>query len=557
MRSVKTRTNDVISARPNWTSPVTETHEFRTTITTSRDGSEQRAALRQTPRLRVEFSADQFDYSARRLMIDASRFPTDSTFVLPSRTRKVTLDGDHGAGVLMLHFSGDTPWWLAEGQRLVVETDTQEEALAVTLVGAGEIIIAEATTFDLTDGAAIYLAYDARFAAKTTQRSQVSSHRGGPLSFEVDPGSVPEVLPTHEVLASHEGYAVFLEKPDWRKVPATQIHDLREMIDPGYGRVEATAHPADRTLRETLTFTEITQASVDALLGFFTRCRGQQACFWLPSGRDDLELASQSDAATSTLLVDGLDVSLLFGSRVHTTVMVTWPDGRMQLNRIDGMALAGANTLLTVRDEWARDVTSAERIEWAFLARFATDNFETKWLTDSVAEMSLPFHILANTFIDQPVTGRKLNTDPPGSGTSQSYADPETWTEFNVALEGIPPRAVAEGKVTCSAYWEGEMRDQGGTVSMTLQLSVAFFADGEVEAVSPDGGIAQNVNFIKIRPAGETAWHTAELPPLTVALTATSIRFRYYRSFPCDDVFQYCTVTSPDWGFEAEKGLCL
>ncbi|MEP2533548.1 hypothetical protein [Shimia sp.] len=561
MQSVKTRTQDIISARPNWSQPVTETHEFRTVISTSRDGTEQRAALRQTPRMAVDFHADAVGDRARRSAADALRFPAGSTFHLPIRWRNVRLDGVHGAGASELLFAGDTPWWLVGGVQVYLENDTSEEVIDVLSVTPGAITLSGATSGDYADGVKVSLAYVARFPKKHTAQSSVAAHRSGSLAFEVDPASGPDVVPQHTIDGHHEGYPVLLTSPDWRSGLRSEVDDLREVLDHGQGRIDVQPHPADRDVRETLAFLELTRESVDALAGFFYRQRGQQRPFWLPSHLSDMDLAADALTGTTTLVLLGEDLALYEDSRVYRTIFARWPDGAVQMNRVDGYAVdQDGDTVLTLREEWKRDVDVSVRLQWGLLCRFATDTLEVAWQSDTAAEISLPVRVLTCDWVDWPMEEVKSPlVDPVGGGVTQPWTD-GSYTGFDVLLDLIPAAAVDANLVTAEAeiqmvfdpaYWDNHI------ASVNI-LDVKFLDEFEGQLTSPDGS-SGNSNTVNHSQGDPYEVHTLSQEPFRTPAGCRHIRFRIYVSEKTQfsEVTSNCKVVSPSWGPETDKGVLL
>ena len=92
-----------------------------------------------------------------------------------------------------------------------------------------------------------------------------------------------------------------------------------------------------------------------------------------------------------------------------TTLVVRWPDGRYQFNRILGWATdiigSDAGSRLTMEDEWERDVTSATRVEWGFFVRFASDRLDIEWETSEIGTTDIPFEVMPNAWVNEPRVG--------------------------------------------------------------------------------------------------------------------------------------------------------
>lgn len=554
LHSAKARTGRIVSPRPNWAEAVVEEYAFSTEIFTSRDGTEQRNAARLLPRVTVEYTSDQTGQRALRLTTDAKRQMDGDFFIVPIRWRTVTLDSSLSASDTTISVT-EVPWWLAEGGYMVLESDTATEAVEITDITGTTITIAGGLTNDFAVTDLVMLGLEGRLQAENNMRAALNIHKRAPLRFDVEPGTWDVTPPPGNVSMAHEGYPVMIKKPNWTDVVSFDTMDMREVVDNGKG-VPDVQWPVDFLgVTQSWNFTAMTQDDVDELIGFFNYVRGRQKPFWVPSQLHELDVAQT--ATGKSVIVEGQDVIEMDGDPLHGVLCVRWDDGCVQFNRIDGFALTGDNTAITVRDTWERDITPGTQLSWGYFARMATDILRVEWVTDQAANVKWAIKPLPADWIDT------LDPNPPeiefiGYYGSQvkPWTDQSSWP-FGIIdpdAVGIPPGLHKRELVTTSATFTCHI-PATGTETGTVTLRIYFF-DSSGDEIDPS---TQRQDVVSFNRNGGTINVTASVSPWTIPASCAEVRYRATVTRGFEDGVGIATTSHKQWGLilDMENEKCL
>jgi hypothetical protein len=572
MKTVKAEIGDILSPVPNWSGPVTERLEFRTSIIESRNGREQREAIRQRPRVSYDFRADQLDRRVNHLWAELHDFPTgigEGLSVFPLVWRYVTLTTTHTIGLQVLTVDESDRWWLQDGARIVIDNGEAMEAHTVASVGSGTISIEDPTTIALAAGNRVYAAFDARLKDEQTLDYSTSRHAAIALQVEGDPGTLDDWPDTISVPV-HEGYPAFIETPNWRKKVSARITDNRDVIDFGYGRVQARRNKDFATVQQTMGFTFLDPAKADRVMAFFNHAKGRRGYFWMPTQTHDFALAATAAVDTDQLVVVGEHYSIFEDSDAFNTVMVKWPDGAIQFNRITALSTGSGATTLTFYDTWEREVTSACMICWAFWARFFNDTMETSWLSSGKGESTLSFKSVPN--IELATEGGPVYCKPMvwKNKVNPSFDDAsDDWVQIPFAYGGLSLHAVdrAIGRLSWSVSGGFKYRPPfdtdpgyGGNTNGwndgdQVRVSVKFYRENGTEVAHVSG---DSPNF-NINPAGQGPWSfsgSGEIPfgaryARVVYTSVNALGFFFGGWVDC--IGTVCVTTTYPWGLDYQE----
>lgn len=375
---------------PNWRSPVEVTQEFRTDITTSRRGQEQRRSLRSTPRKTVKYSLMVARDDLRAFGRTVAR-EQNASVALPDPVRKTYITDLWSAHPKRADVPLPLPPWLAAGQTVIVDSGDQRSEMVVDTVSPlGEVYFTENVSewflhatirlglVGLLDGAL-------RSVMPTSAVTEVS------VTFSVDPGT-EVVVGNDEVYDILAGREVFTRRFNWANgLDLTHQWDT-EQVDFGHGRRQ-TYRPIDfsTTLRKA-TFVQQGPQDVYALESFFWRNRGQRGEFYVPSGLNDLPLAAVTLEGSANLTVIGTETYDTFhNNSVYRAISIHMDDGRRIYRRVVGMFVSGSDTVLQCDRSFLTDIDPERviRVSWLLVYRLASDQFTQQWLTDGVAQTSL------------------------------------------------------------------------------------------------------------------------------------------------------------------------
>lgn len=378
---------------PDWRSGFNVRRSFWTDIVTSRNNTEQRRALRNSPRFGLDYRATVKGSElseANRWLRAWQNKPT----VIPDFARWARLTGASIVGASTLTVS-PLPAWAAEGQRLVLCGDVMEEVLVDSVAGT-TINLVEPLANAWAIGAVLRPTFFGLLAAKTSSSRLTPGAAEISVDFEAYPGGSPPRAAgaAWATLGTRE---VFTLDPDYHSSPSVSYVWPVEQVDAKRGRT-AQFRPidrAERTLEADISGLDVTTAT--QLEQFFDRMRGRRGAFYVPTGEKDFSLAATAGSGTATFLHSGLDIADDFGSinyaNIETAIAVFLTNGTRIYRRITDIAASGGNSLITVSATWGTALTTANvaRISWMPIYRFASDDFTTSWQTPLSARARVSF----------------------------------------------------------------------------------------------------------------------------------------------------------------------
>lgn len=368
---------------PDWRRAVEVQYAFRTSIITSRDGTEQREAMRQTARVTIQHQSTLTEKGMHRHLADVAA-AMDQLFTVPARWRKVRVES-YASGAASV---SEVPPWAVAGQHVVFSDGVTEEVSKITGVAAGSITAA--TT--LTQPTLLYYAYQARMDDRVRFTAQTDNLWTGRVDWAVDPGSDRQAAPAISP-EQFEGTDLFLTRPNWRRRPRFEFNSDRETLDNDRGVISVrnpVAYPHEDVQ---FGFTQFRQQQVDDLVAFFLRHRGRRGQFYAPTWRSDMRAPDGATAGATTLEVNSADLgAFMSDSLVYRVIYL-----HEQAVRVTDVAPGPLGATLTLADPLALDVTPKTMISWCPLWRFGADRMEVRWLTDEVAEVTAPLRSLRDT----------------------------------------------------------------------------------------------------------------------------------------------------------------
>jgi hypothetical protein len=380
------------------------TREYRTEIITSRNGKEQRRALRQTPRKRIEYLSALCDENVRafdRAMVNAQRIE----LAIPERIRFVEFDDGLPPGFSALTID-PVPSWIFEGASLILDSGFRTAFRTV------DDITGTTVSFEESDATAwpaptrlspSLLGYlDASIPAPLTSRTHGVVEAS--ITFYVDPGSEPLEVPG-TASATLLGREVFLAMPNrWQEIGIDRVQDGAAAIDFGFGRVRRFFPIGFSTRMWEANYTACDFEHADQIRQFFQRMLGRQHEFYMPTWQNDLTSNFALSASSNELFVDGTETYDTYaGSTTYTAVAVRKKsDGGWIPRKITSLTASSASTWFQLNAAWGEDIPldDIDRISWLPLWRFSSDTLTQSWPKQDIAEIKLAMQMIENLAVE-------------------------------------------------------------------------------------------------------------------------------------------------------------
>lgn len=516
---VLNRNAAIAVTRPNWSRAVGIEYSFKTGIYTSRNGTEQREALRQTPRVSLKFSTVLSRAGILRHTADMAANQLGPIAVRAEWSRAETSDPVL-AGAFTFAVSV-VPAWLFEGVTLTLTDAVNEELVEVLDVTDTTVTVDTAFSQDFAAGTRVNLAYWTRPPEKVNFSAETDTLWTGNVRYDVLPGLPRSPCPP-QMPFFYKGHELFLTKPNWRGKPKITFLQERDVFDPGLGKIVVSAPEEANHLQLQLGYSRTNSEDADAMIAFFLRQKGRRTAFWMPTWSRDILPSDTILPAANTFQIEGPDFRAAYTDDAVFQAMILFnADGSYQANRLESIG-GTTNSELSFQDNWLNSITSDSKIMWLPLWRFATDTLDVQWLTDTVAETQFSIKTLFATFDDSEII-IPVHTRP--MDITQS---PPTVLGDIVDLYDycISQAEIDAGIVRVQAAWSAiyTMPAILGEPNSNVQLAVEFHAvapvfwyDTKIDPV--DGEVNTTLE-------GQTANLSAAIGPLTVPPGARYVQFR-------------------------------
>ncbi len=407
---------ELIGADPNWANGYSVNRTYMTDVFESSDGEQQRRALRETPRKRLEFS-EVFTFDRLRDFQTTLSYWQDKFFMAPELTKFVRTAeriSVGSAGVLL----EEVPDWLIVGSPITLVSLGDAEALSVGAIVGNRVIFTNTSRNEWPRGTKLCHAVMGYLSADFNLSRPTDRVATGLLTLDVLPGSelLPPVVevPYGDELPGlteypgfynrvtvpinttdiffHDGLEIFLIQNNWGE-PVTEGRSwATDDVDFGFGRIDRKVDLRFGVRRTSRSITCHTPERVKFMADFFDRMRGAQGNFWMPTWEPDLEargpLLGERREFRVTLT---RTLRLLLGNEIYRSIAVITQDRRLLTNTLTGVTYEGETALLSVRDPWPIEVPEKDihMVCWMPAWRLTPDEQTFQWLTDTVAQVPL------------------------------------------------------------------------------------------------------------------------------------------------------------------------
>lgn len=356
------------------------TYAWQTDVTKSLSGLEQRAACRNKPRQRYEFSTLMTDAQHRALLSTFAGYAVDAPLFLLGLTYEAAVVISSTASTITVDDLALSDW-AAPGQRIVVVSPDGDQGEAVVQAAVGDTlnILVDLTSIAV-EGAlvmpavGVYLDAEqglARYAVNAGTWSMVArAERNGFAGGAVGTGAT---INTYDGLPVWDmGIAI--------EQAAQPLYSGAELVDLG-GRISMLGSYEAADWGRAIRIESSSRADWQWLKAFLDTIQGRRRAFLLPSGRPDL--VPISDASTGTLTVEGPPVEDApdyandwFPSLAHRRLKLVRTDGTAAYREVVSCS-AGTGT-----QDLALDSPLAgalERVEFLETVRLASDEVTVTW----------------------------------------------------------------------------------------------------------------------------------------------------------------------------------
>lgn len=363
---------DVLQTQPN--EPMTEVWQWNTSVTSSYAQVEQRAALRDQPRVMVRYTANLADDEERLRAYRQFYSFINRSVLIPMFQYTTPLEELAAAGSFALKFDLSIAD-VRQGEYLVLfnKSSMAYELYRALTVETDGITVENPLAFDRSEEWEVIPTRSMRLPDATALAMGAVNGdltvAGESLTFRA--------LERPASATSHPTYDGELIIPD-RPVAVDNLPEAFkagvEVIDNSTSNPTlATAWPAPMV--QINRFYQIDRdTDMDYWKAIFAEIRGRHKSFLLPTWRDDLPLAEQPSLGDSFLITTNIDVVDYFDSEAYRYVQIDTEAGVIY-RRINSVELEGDTVLITLNAGLGTDPGSnvVRRVSYVYRVRLDSD----------------------------------------------------------------------------------------------------------------------------------------------------------------------------------------
>jgi hypothetical protein len=385
----------LVPFRADWSSPVLHSLGYLTEVLTSRSGREQRRALRNKPRRRVEWRSLLRGADFRTFRSFLAARPEDDLY-LADETRRLFNPISQESADTAITLDDATPDWVFDGAVLVIEHPfTHDRRLRTVSDLTGSVVtFSTALGADFPGGVVLRPCFKGVMAEQLSGTLLTSGVSQVPLAFEVDPGSEPAPAPGLAD-ATFNDLEVFEHRPNWSSPIEIEDAFTGETVDYQTGvlaRHRPVAFPIEARRSQHLLRR---QADFDQVLGVFHRAEGRRGEFYLPSGTTDIVLAATVASGASVWpVVDSGPISIADAyddHPIYRAFEVRMRSGAVHRFKVTGTSTSGGLSRLHTATNAPANIAPSDvlSIGWMPVCRFASDDLALEYLTPETVRATI------------------------------------------------------------------------------------------------------------------------------------------------------------------------
>jgi len=365
-----------------WSRPVQAEYAFKTFVKRSFDGTEQRQALRQEPRVTIQHRVVNMNGRSKAFAADLAHRP-DDIFSVPVGWRRASVDARNFRDFRLT----EVPFWAVEGAEVVVESETDVDEARIASVAGNTVTLDRDPPGVYPNGSRMFHAHRARMEPVTELDFLTSEVSSGSVTWVVEPGAgLGAFRPvTPETFNARDA---FIGRPDWSRPAGFRVDTRRATFDPGLGLVDVRNPHRYSLDTMQFDFTEMTQEDVDALVSFFVRQKGMQSSFYMPTWRSDIPHIGSD--GSGNIRIEGTDFARVYGDHnLYAAVAVSMPDGSLHMTRAGSIRRHGEQSVLEPETPLPEAIGPEARVSWLPRVRFAADRLKLEWLSGRVGRATV------------------------------------------------------------------------------------------------------------------------------------------------------------------------
>lgn len=377
----------VMPERIDWSTQPEMSIQYLTEVIESFDGTEQRIALRDTPRTSLSYLYSMTD--AQQYLFDNKIATSAGTMLVPLWPLQCRLSRGISVGDTRISLA-DLSAHLGSSETILISENNRHEVLSVESVDGQAVTVTSLAKNDFSESAIVVplrIAYPADESNSTSLLRGFDQHT---ITYDLDETKIRKPTPVDdfEYLNSRP---IFPFRPDRSKDITTQYNRRREILDPliGARSIYDRARGTVKILGQTFTF--FSEAERQRFEDFAELMTGAQGEFYIegpgqafelsedivvPTYKFKIKSSGYSNFANSRSLAANIAIKLYNGTTIYKTILSA-------TNNPDG-----TETITTKESTTNLKISDIETIVPLYLARFDSDEFRYIFDTNEVSTIT-------------------------------------------------------------------------------------------------------------------------------------------------------------------------
>ncbi|MBJ2240580.1 hypothetical protein [Pseudomonas sp. MF6768] len=377
----------VMPERIDWSTQPEMSIQYLTEVIEAFDGTEQRIALRDTPRCSLGYMYSMTD--EQQYQFDNKLATSSGSMLVPLWPLQCRLSRGISVGDARISLA-DVSAHLASSENLLVSEHDRHEILSVESVDGLTVTLTRLAKNDFSGSAIVVplrIAYPADESNSTSLLRSFDQHT---ITYDLDETQIQKPAPVDD-FERLNARPLFPFRPDRSKDVTTQYNRLRETLDPliGARSIYDRAKGAVKILGQTFTF--FSESERQRFEDFAELMNGAQGEFYIKGPGQAFELSEDivmptykfrikssgySNFANSSSLAPIAAIKLYNGTTIYRTILSATgnPDG--------------TETITTKESTAALERIDIETIVPLYLARFDSDEFRYIFDTNEVSTIT-------------------------------------------------------------------------------------------------------------------------------------------------------------------------
>lgn len=406
----------VWTIRPNWREPLIERLSWMTDVLATSYGTEQRRALRLSPRREFEMLFNPVDRTRSYFELFLHRLGSQE-FMLPLFHDSARMTAGIEAGALAIPVDTAFREFTAGGLAVILDGDdplTFDKVSIISVANDAITVAAGGITRTWGKGVRVHPLRRSRLDQESAASALTSRVSEATIRFQLNQANDVADEGTWGLLLG--GYPLMTDKPNWRESVDLDFtrnsllldndHGLRELGDDAGRAFTVQTHSTMMTGR----------AAHWAFRQFLYRLRGQQGAIWVPSFKRDVELMQGASAGDLALDIKDIGYGYTGGAISGRTWLWFGGSATAEISGLDGPTAAGEERL-ALAAPLTEDLPLGAYGSFLDACRLSSDDIEIAHHTDTdgTAECNLAFRSFRDERvppdpIDAPIPFGQLRT---------------------------------------------------------------------------------------------------------------------------------------------------